>query len=461
MSAADPHAPGTGAAVAEAPGTLAAALDELGDLPVLKGTVQRVMELAEDPEGTIADLIDAIEADEAFAANMLSHANSAGNARPIAARTIRQAVTLVGRRATRRLALEAATYGFLERAPAGGHATRGQLHLHALEVGRVSAAVAEQAGLPVDTPHLAGLLHDVGKLVLPAAAPDPEVLEQIAARHPSGAERARAEREILGLDHALAGALLARRWGCSEDVVEAIAWHHELPRGGGANARAAACVNLADLLAALAAGAPVTPEDAGPALALIGSDADEFEELAERVLTGSSEEAPGMAGGVAQLERLATTDDLTGLANRRHWLFMSRRELSQNTRGTMLLGDVDAFKLVNDRLGHRTGDLVLTEIARALATQGRAGRLGGDEFVVWVDGSLEDGLAAAEAVLTDVRTALTRPPHTEPLATVSIGLTPIDGTLGLGALLELADEALYRAKAAGGDTVVVGAPGRL
>ena len=75
-----------------------------------------------------------IESDEAFAANLLRYANSAANARPIRARTIRQAVTLLGRRALVRIALEAATYRFLERFPGGAHLSRGQLHVHAVTV---------------------------------------------------------------------------------------------------------------------------------------------------------------------------------------------------------------------------------------------------------------------------------------------------------------------------------------
>src|SRR3954469_20910556 len=89
----------------------------IGPLPVLSGTVARIRVLAEDPHGTTSDLVTVIESDEAFAANLLRYANSAANARPIRARTIRQAVTLLGRRALARIALEAETYRFLERFP--------------------------------------------------------------------------------------------------------------------------------------------------------------------------------------------------------------------------------------------------------------------------------------------------------------------------------------------------------
>ena len=83
--------------------------------------MSRIRKLADDPHGTTADLVAVVESDEAFSANLLRYANSAANARPIRARTIRQAITLLGRRALVRIALEAETYRFLERFPGGAH----------------------------------------------------------------------------------------------------------------------------------------------------------------------------------------------------------------------------------------------------------------------------------------------------------------------------------------------------
>src|ERR1044071_1080728 len=84
------------------------ALHRIGPLPVLGGTVSRIRQLAADRDVTTAALVRVVESDEAFSANLLRYANSAANARPIRARTIRQAITLLGRRAVVRVALEAA-----------------------------------------------------------------------------------------------------------------------------------------------------------------------------------------------------------------------------------------------------------------------------------------------------------------------------------------------------------------
>src|SRR3954466_8889191 len=78
----------------------------LRDFPVLDGTVQRIIASADDPDTTTADLVGCLEADPTFAANLLRYSHSAAMARPIRAKTVRQAVMLVGRKTLRRLALE-------------------------------------------------------------------------------------------------------------------------------------------------------------------------------------------------------------------------------------------------------------------------------------------------------------------------------------------------------------------
>src|ERR1044072_3369982 len=175
------------------------ALRRIGPLPVLGGTVARVRTLADDPNGTTSDLVAVIESDEAFAANLLRYANSAAHPPPLRARTIRHAVTLLGRRALVRRALEAAPYRFLERFPGGAHLSRGQLHVHAVTVAAYAYTTADLRGAHTDTAHLAGLLHDVGKLLMPAAF-GVVALEEIAAEQPVGAARATTDRKSTRLN---------------------------------------------------------------------------------------------------------------------------------------------------------------------------------------------------------------------------------------------------------------------
>src|SRR4051794_32102403 len=352
------------------------ALRRIGPLPVLSGTVARIRTLAEDPNGTTSDLVAVIESDEAFAANLLRYANSAANARPIRARTIRQAVTLLGRRALVRIALEAATYRFLERFPGGAHLSRGQLHVHAVTVAAYAYTTAELRGAQTDTAHLAGLLHDVGKLLMPAAF-GIVAIEKIAAEEPVGAARAALERKRLGLDHAAAGALLVGLSEHDDAVTKAIAYHHGGPTGLAAPTREAACVQIADFVAHLLAGNEIDRTLLGIALSKLDAGTELLDEVAERAGVAPAGAAGDLSEAVGRPEAAAHPDALTGLHNRRSWIDAVRRELTTGEGGTLLLCDVDAFKSVNDLHGHLSGDLVLAEVARVIARHGVAGRPGG------------------------------------------------------------------------------------
>jgi diguanylate cyclase (GGDEF)-like protein/putative nucleotidyltransferase with HDIG domain len=426
------------------------AIDQLSPLPVLQGTVIEVRALAEDPDASTDAVVAAIERDEAFAANLLRFANSAAVSRPVRARTVRQAVTLAGRRVIARLAVEAATYRFLERVPGTGRASRGQLHVHAITAATIGVGAAQRAGATVETVHLAALLHDVGKLVLPLAFGE-EALDEIARLEPAGSGRARLERERLDVDHAHAGALLVESSNIPADIVEPIRFHHGGRSGPESPSREAACVQLANTVAGLITGGSADDELVHVALARAGFSLDALDDLAQLSLPASAPVLEGsLAAKVRELERLATIDDLTGLSNRRHWLAEVRARLAAEQAGGVLICDIDDFKAINDRHGHRFGDLVLGEVARILGRHGFAGRLGGDEFAVWTVGGQDETLAAANAALRDVLDDVVTAGEGRGTVALSIGaaLAPRDGT-GITALLETADAALYQAKAAG------------
>src|SRR3954464_1941681 len=330
------------------------ALRRIGPLPVLGGTVARIRELAIDPHGTTTDLVAVIESDEAFSANLLRYANSAAYARPIRARTIRQAVTLLGRRALVRIALEAETYRFLSAFPGGASLSRGQLHVHAVTVAAYAATCADLRGAHTDTAHLAGLLHDVGKLLMPAAF-GIQALEDIAAEAPFGSPRAELERKRLGLDHAAAGALLVGLSEPDDDVTRAIAYHHGGPTGLACPSDEAACVQIANILAHAISGGEIDRDLLGIALERLQAGPELLDEVAEKAGVVATHAHGAPAAAVGRLEAVAHTDDLTGLHNRRSWIETVRRELTAGHEGALLMCDVDGFKSVNDTHGHRAG----------------------------------------------------------------------------------------------------------
>ena len=166
----------------------------------------------------------------------------------------------------------------------------------------------------------------------------------------------------------------------------------------------------------------------------------------------------------AELQRLATTDPLTGVANRRRFLEEMGQELARHRRfrrpAAFLLLDLDHFKQVNDTHGHAAGDLALRHLAQLAQTRLRRldlfGRLGGEEFGILLPGTDEAGaLAFAETFRSQVAHTPVQSAAGPITLTVSIGLTAFDpADADPDAILARADEALYRAKEGGRNRVV-------
>jgi diguanylate cyclase (GGDEF)-like protein len=166
----------------------------------------------------------------------------------------------------------------------------------------------------------------------------------------------------------------------------------------------------------------------------------------------------------ARLEELSQLDPLTNLFNRRHIFARIETELARSRRGhplALVMLDLDGFKHVNDTQGHLRGDVLLEEIASALAAMTRAtdvvGRYGGDEFVVVLpDTGAEQARTVAERIAQAVRDAAARfgtSRSTRPV-TASLGIALAEPADTVAALLRRADENAYRAKQGGGDRVV-------
>lgn len=160
-----------------------------------------------------------------------------------------------------------------------------------------------------------------------------------------------------------------------------------------------------------------------------------------------------------RLSHLADHDDLTGLLNRRAFMRELGEHLDASRRyggsGSLLMLDLDHFKRVNDRSGHRAGDRALSAVAAAvrgrLRRTDRAGRIGGDEFAVLLPhASLDDAHAVASSLADAVRGGPGE-------ITVSIGIVALDPACTADAALAAADAALYSAKAAGRDRITTGA----
>jgi two-component system cell cycle response regulator len=171
-----------------------------------------------------------------------------------------------------------------------------------------------------------------------------------------------------------------------------------------------------------------------------------------------------MAALVAEARRLASTDTLTGLLNRRAFIERIEKARAQSDKqlfpiSTLLL-DVDHFKKVNDTLGHDAGDAVLQGVARVLAAMARksdfVARWGGEEFVVCLTSTAEGGarVAAERVRRANAETRYPLPSGGEHRATASVGLASAEDTAwDIHELLGRSDKAMYAAKHRGRNRV--------
>ncbi|MFN7156690.1 MAG: diguanylate cyclase [Acidovorax sp.] len=165
-----------------------------------------------------------------------------------------------------------------------------------------------------------------------------------------------------------------------------------------------------------------------------------------------------------ELQRLATTDMLTGMANRRAFLECAESVYEHSRSNgeplTLLMLDLDHFKSINDRFGHLEGDRALVAFAQAVKSQLRAsdvvGRLGGEEFGVLLPlTSMDEGLEVAKRILHSIRALRLSDDAGHAYGiTASLGMSTFrQSDRSLRDMLDRADQALYQAKHQGRDRI--------
>jgi putative nucleotidyltransferase with HDIG domain len=207
------------------------------DLPTLPVIAQKVMSLADDDTASVQKLATIISSDQALSARVLSLANSAYYGHRGTVSTIQRAMIVIGMNMLKQLSLSVLVCGTIGR----GGKDRAQFWKHSFGTATASAMIVKRTGLKedVDVCFMAGLLHDVGKMILETYFPNETEME-----------------------HTEVGAWMAERWQLPPALISAIGHHHSLlPEH--LSQPIVACVHAADVCAKVALsseGAEIAPE---------------------------------------------------------------------------------------------------------------------------------------------------------------------------------------------------------
>jgi putative nucleotidyltransferase with HDIG domain len=242
---------------------LTAAFEALEAFPALAESRNRILDLFATERPAVADLVGAVESDVALTVSVLRLANRIEDRAYGRIDSVVKAIEVLTPEAVQAIATRARTFDFFERAGIWEGAPE-RFRLHGLATQRAADRLAGEIDYPDrDRLMVTSLLHDIGKLVLIHAYPGyPRQIHQ-DARTPE--ERIAREQRELGVDHALVGGVLARRWGLPKDVATTIERHHSDQAEG-----EPAIVRLADMIAHYAQGTPIAPQELLKAAKAVG-----------------------------------------------------------------------------------------------------------------------------------------------------------------------------------------------
>ncbi|HEV7563936.1 MAG TPA: HDOD domain-containing protein [Solirubrobacterales bacterium] len=238
---------------APAPGSrLAEAFEAVERFPVLIESRERVITASTAETPRVGELVEAVEADVALTISVLRFANRSGGVGGGVA-GVPDAIDVLKPSGVLAIAGTAPSFDFFE-SNGGWELKPERFRVHALAAQRAADQIGRTVGwVERDELAVAALLHDVGRLVISRIHPGYKVYFDAISRTPE--QRLRDEREQLGIDHALVGGVLARRWNLPQRIAVAIERHHAEDADG-----LAALVATADMVAHYSQGEAISPE---------------------------------------------------------------------------------------------------------------------------------------------------------------------------------------------------------
>ncbi len=484
--------------MAELPDSLQQRLQSCRTLPSIPTVVIEVLNLCEREDIGISEIAKVLARDPALAAKVLRIANSAFYGVRAQVTTVDRAISILGINATLSLALSFSFVGNLSKSRKAGFDHSAYWRRSAI-TGAAARSLAEWTNkMSRDELFLAGLLQDIGMLVLNEALPE-TYGNLIASANQQHARLVELETESLGTDHGTVGSWMLERWKLPKNLIQSVAASHNpqlLEKSGEADY----VVVLA--LAGHIAGIWCDPDTAAAtgnarhaASILLGISNQKFEWVLGNIAASLPEITQNLdidVGGEEQVNRLldqarealvilnlqaqrqvhymrnlAETDGLTSLYNR-GYLESILPQFFDEARQTglplsVIFADIDHFKKINDNYGHQVGDSILIAVARILKSAMRASdiaaRYGGEEFVCLLPNTPVEGTQmVAERLRTAVASASHKGENNQEInVTASFGcatFSPEHGFSSPAEFLEEADRCLYAAKHMGRNRVI-------
>lgn len=200
---------------------------QIDSLPRLPMTTMRLMQVLSNPDSSVRDVVEVIRFDPVVTTELLKLCNSAAIGLQQKVESVIDAARLLGTNRVFQLVMAAHTRTMLGNPQEGYGMPTGALWKHSVAVALAAERLARKGAIDrVSQAFTAGLLHDIGKILLNTAVAE-DYAKIVSHVRQGGVSFCEAEQSILGFTHAEIGARVGERWGLSEGIVRAIRYHHE------------------------------------------------------------------------------------------------------------------------------------------------------------------------------------------------------------------------------------------
>jgi putative nucleotidyltransferase with HDIG domain len=222
-------------------------ISKVKTLPPAPRILSQLLALLNKDDVDSDQIVELITYDPGLTAKLLQRCNSASSGLAAPVHKLSQAVACLGFNEIYRMVAVVVGEGILGTAQTGYGILGGELWRHSATAGLAAKIIAEKAGAEPDVAFTAGLLHDIGKIVLSGFL-ECAYEQVIQETENSGKSFVEAEKSILGVEHAEVGGRVLSRWNFPEDLVQAV-WHHHDPAQAQSHQQLAGYVYLADIVA--------------------------------------------------------------------------------------------------------------------------------------------------------------------------------------------------------------------